>query len=95
MILDRLGTDSVIRQVSNIKSEELGVRQYRWVISWVKAGGSQGHKGSDIAIVSCRYSCGILLPQQQCYVAIAVVFVAVMLKKVDGPGRTGDRHGHL
>eukprot|EP00878_Enallax_costatus_P006653 GHUV01006972.1.p1 GENE.GHUV01006972.1~~GHUV01006972.1.p1 ORF type:complete len:642 (+),score=226.36 GHUV01006972.1:1431-3356(+) len=30
LILDHLATDSVIRQVSNIKSEELGVRQYRF-----------------------------------------------------------------
>jgi hypothetical protein len=28
-ILDHLANDRVIRQVSNIKSEELGVRQYR------------------------------------------------------------------
>jgi hypothetical protein len=29
LILDHLANDRVIRQVSNIKSEELGVRQYR------------------------------------------------------------------
>jgi len=30
LILEHLANDHVIRQVSNIKSEELGVRQYRW-----------------------------------------------------------------
>jgi hypothetical protein len=33
LILEHLANDHVIRQVSNIKSEELGVRQYRW--GWV------------------------------------------------------------